>query len=93
MTLEPCSRYVDSSTSVVSLFSWESSLSCVSFPLFFLGSRSDVRGVLHNSVGYPVISHLTALKISFNDGFNYGGSNTSGVVRPFDMPSCPLEHL
>jgi len=43
-----------------------------------------------NSAGYPVISHFTAPKLSFNDGFNYGGSNASGIVRPSE---CPPEHL
>ena len=32
------------------------------------------------SAGYPVISHFTRPKLSFNDGFNYGGTNASGIV-------------
>ena len=42
-----------------------------------------------NSARYPVTSHFTAPKVSFNDGFNYGRSNVSGIICPSDM----TEHL
>ncbi|KAF9647162.1 glycoside hydrolase family 16 protein [Thelephora ganbajun] len=41
--------------------------------------------------GYPVISHYTRTKLSFNDGFNYGGSNASGVVPELPGHRGPID--
>lgn len=64
-------------------------LLCVFFSIFS-GNHSLKRAARDfNSAGYPVISHFTTPKLSFNDGFNYGGSNASGIVRISDRTIYP----
>jgi beta-glucanase (GH16 family) len=48
-------------------------------------------GIVTLFAGYPIIYHFITPKPSFNDGFNYGGSNASGVVPELPGRRGPID--
>jgi len=48
-------------------------------------------GIITLFAGYPVISYFTKPKLSYNDGFNLGGTNASGIVPEMPGGRGPID--